>query len=94
MCKKVKTRVGRGVGVTYGFGAGVGPHQGFVLGPFLFNIVSDMLTDGVREGLPWDMLYADDVVLEDESKEEIQHSLSKWGMALESIRMKMSRPKT
>lgn len=33
------------------------------------NIVFDVLREGVREGPPWDRMYADDMVLMDESKE-------------------------
>lgn len=45
-------------------------HQGSALSLFLVNIVSIVLTEGVREGPPRDM-YADDVVLVNESKEKL-----------------------
>ena len=41
----------------------VGVHQGFVLSPLLFIIVMDTLPEEFREGLPWEVLYADDLVL-------------------------------
>ena len=34
-----------------------------VLSPLLFIIVMEAVTHNVREGLPWEMLYADDLVL-------------------------------
>ena len=45
------------------FGVNVGVHQGSVLNPLLFIIVMEAVTHSVREGLPWEMLYADDLVL-------------------------------
>ena len=41
----------------------VGVHQGSVLSPLLFAIAMDQMTKGVRVGLPWELLYADDLVL-------------------------------
>ena len=39
----------------------VGVHQGSVLSPLLFIAVMEVLTQGVKEGLPWELLYADDL---------------------------------
>src|SRR5260221_1756421 len=50
----------------------VGLHQGSVLSPLLFVIVMDMVSKELREGLPWELLYADDVVLMAESEEELR----------------------
>ena len=41
----------------------VGVHQVTVLSPLLFTIVMEALTQDVRVGLPWELLYADDLVL-------------------------------
>ena len=41
----------------------VGVHQGSVLSLLLFMAVMEVLTQEVREGLPWELLYADDLVL-------------------------------
>ena len=40
----------------------VGMHQGSVLSPLLFTIVLDVLSQNFRGGLPWELLYADDLV--------------------------------
>ena len=56
-----KTRVRVGSEMSEEFGVMVGVHQGFVLSPFLFNIVVDVVTEGAREGLLMEMLYADDL---------------------------------
>ena len=80
----MKTRVRSGVGTTEGFEVKVGLHQGSALSPFLFNIVFDVLTRGVRRGVPWSMMYADDVVLCGEMSEEVERRLEEWRVALES----------
>ena len=49
--------------VSKGFGVKVGVHQGSVLSPLLFIIVLETLSRRFREGLPMELLYADDLVL-------------------------------
>lgn len=46
------------------------------------------MTEDVREGPSWDMIYTEDEVL---SKEYLQHSLTKWRMGLESRWEKITR---
>ena len=41
----------------------VGVHQGSVLSPLLFNIVLEALSREFHVGCPWEMLYADDLVI-------------------------------
>ena len=38
-------------------------HQGFVLSPFLFAVVVDVVTEFAREGALSELLYADGLVL-------------------------------
>ena len=45
------------------FPVSVGVHQGSVLSPFLFNIVMEEATKECGLGDPWELLYADDLVL-------------------------------
>src|SRR5260221_5452632 len=49
----------------------VGVHQGSVLSPLLFIIVLETLSKEFREGLPWELLYADDLALIAESEEKL-----------------------
>ena len=53
MYKDVKTRLRSGVGTTEGFEVKKGLHKGSALSPFLFNIVFDVLTRRVRQGVPY-----------------------------------------
>ena len=45
------------------FGVGVGVHQGSVLRPLLFILVLEVLSREFRTGVPWELFYADDLVL-------------------------------
>ena len=45
----------------------VGLHQWSALGPFLFAMVMDRLTDEVRQEAPWTMMFADDIAICSES---------------------------
>ena len=40
----------------------VGLHQGSVLNPLLFAVVMDVVSSETRNGLPFGLLYADDLV--------------------------------
>ena len=94
MYKNACTRVRSSVGVTEGFEVSVGLHQGSALSPFLFNVVMDVLTEGVREAVPWTIMYADDIVLCAERREELEEKLERWRVALEDSGLRISRSKT
>ena len=54
----------------------------------------DRLTDEVRIEPLWTMLLADDIVICEETKEEVKQRLECWRYALERTGMKVSRSKT
>ncbi|KAK3512523.1 hypothetical protein QTP70_015648 [Hemibagrus guttatus] len=58
------------VGQTEEFKVEVGLHQGLALSPFLFAIVMDQLSEEVRQESPWTMMFADDIVICSESREQ------------------------
>ena len=59
----------------------VGVHQGSVLSPLFFIIVT--LPEEFREGLPWEVLYADDLVLMAASQDELMEKIKQWKNGLE-----------
>src|SRR5207247_2865992 len=61
--KGVTTAVKRNSEESESFEVKVGVHQGSVLSPILFNIVIQAIADNFKKGLPWELLYADDLVL-------------------------------
>ena len=88
------TAVRYAVGVTEGFEVTVGLHQGSALSPCLFAMVMDRMTDDIREEAPWTMMFADDIVICSESKEQVEEKLESWRYALERRGMKVNRRKT
>ena len=69
-----------------------------MLSPLLFIIVMEAVTHSVREGLPWEMLYADDLVLVGEvlvgKCEELKEKLRKWNECLKNKGLKINEEKT
>ena len=62
-------------GVIKDFRVGMGLHQGSALSPFLFTLLMDELTRGIQDELPWCMLFADDIVLIDETRQGVNVKL-------------------
>ena len=88
------TAVRCAVGMTDRFKVKVGLHQGSTLSPFLFAMVMDRLTDEIRLESPWTMMFADDIMICRESREQAEASLERWRYALERRGMIVSRSKT
>ena len=88
------TAVRCAVGVTEGFEVKVGLHQGSALSPCLFAMMTDRMTDDIREEALWTMMFADDIVICSESKEWVEEKLESWRYALERRGMKVNRRKT
>ena len=82
------------VGTTESFKVKVGLQQGSALSPFLFAVIMDRLTDEVRREPPWTMLFADDIVIFEETREEMEQRLEACRYALERRGMKVCRSKT
>ncbi|KAK3545442.1 hypothetical protein QTP70_007642 [Hemibagrus guttatus] len=94
MYERSRTVVRCAVGQTEEFKVEVGLHQGSALSPFLFAIVMDQLSEEVRQESPWTMMFADDIVICSESREQVEENLERWRFALERRGMKVSCSKT
>ncbi|KAK3531989.1 hypothetical protein QTP86_002267 [Hemibagrus guttatus] len=90
MYERSRTVVRCAVGQTEEFKVEVGLHQRSALSPFLFAIVMDQLSEEVRQESPWTMMFADDIVICSESREQVEENLERWRFALERV----SRSKT
>ena len=72
----------------------IGLRQGSALNPYLFALVMDEVTRDIQGNIPWCMLFADDVVLVDESQAGVNRKLELWWQTLESKSFRVSRTKT
>ncbi|XP_070054805.1 secreted RxLR effector protein 78-like [Nicotiana tomentosiformis] len=71
----------------------MGLHQGSTLSPFLFSLAMDSLTRHIQGEVPWCLLFADDIVLIDETRGGVNERLEVWRHTLESKGFKLSRTK-
>ena len=94
MYKDVRSRVRVGDGYSEEFGVGVGVHQGSVLSPLLFIIVLEALSREFRTGCPWELLYADDLMISAESMEELLVNVQTWKTEMEKKGLRVNMGKT
>ena len=94
MYKDAMTCVRTCDGDTRDFPIKIGLHQGSALSPYLFALVMDEVTRDIQDDIPWCMLFADDVVLIDESRAGVNRKLEVWRHTLESKGFRLSRTKT
>jgi Reverse transcriptase (RNA-dependent DNA polymerase) len=72
----------------------IGLHQGSTLSPYIFTLVMDEIINDIQGDIPWCMLFADDVVLIDDSRIGVDQKLELWRQTLESKSFRLSRTKT
>ena len=65
----VVTTISSPAGETTEFPITVGVHQGSTLSPYPFALVMDELTINIQDDVPRCMLFADNIVLVDETRE-------------------------
>ena len=93
-CEEASTAVKMEEGLSDWFNVKVGLHQGSALSPLLFIIVMDVITKKVKGGLPWELLYADDLVLMADDETELKKMLKSWKDTLEEKGLKVNLGKT
>ena len=94
MYAEATTQVKSTVGTSEKFNVKVGLHQGSTLSPYLFDLIMDVITAEVRDEVPWSVMFADDVVLVDLTREGVERKLELWREALEDRGLRISRVKT
>nr|XP_033508478.1 secreted RxLR effector protein 78-like [Nicotiana tomentosiformis] len=75
MYDRVNTRVRTVGGDSDHFSVMMGVRQGLALSPFLFALVMDVLTHHIQEDVPWCMLFANDIVLIEETRDGVNLQL-------------------
>jgi hypothetical protein len=94
MYDNVVTSVRTSDGDTNDFPINIGLHQESALSPYLFALVMDEVTRDIQGGITWCMLFADYVVLVDESRTGVDQKLELWRRTLEAKGFRLSRSKT
>ncbi|ETN82559.1 reverse transcriptase [Necator americanus] len=72
----------------------VGVHQGSSLSPLLFILCMDTITKEIQKQHSWTLLFADDVMLASESRDDLQKHVQSWKDQLQQYRLRLNKPKT
>ncbi|VDP13990.1 unnamed protein product [Heligmosomoides polygyrus] len=72
----------------------VGVHQGSALSPFLFVLTLDYIVNHLEEGPLRAILYADDIALVADSREELEEKVQLWQGALIDNGLRLNLRKT
>ena len=67
-----------------------GLHQGSALSSYLFELIIDELTTHIQRKVPWHMLFAYDIMLVDELRNDVNAKHNRWQKTLESKGFKIS----
>ena len=81
-------------GTSEHFEVGIGLHQGSALSPFLFIMLVDTISQDVRNDLPWELQYADDLAIIDVTSTDTQNRLESWQKVLTDNGLKINVAKT
>ncbi|KAE8684196.1 myosin-J heavy chain-like isoform X2 [Hibiscus syriacus] len=79
---------------TEAFPVEIGLQQGSALSPYIFALIMDDIYCATPDGVPWCMLFADDIVLVAETRTELNSRLATWKTALEEKGLRINIAKT
>ena len=94
LCSDAKTVVRTVYGNSNGFVVKVGMHQHSALSPLLFLMVMVVLSREFRVVLPWELLFADDLVMMAETEDDLLKRLNEWKDNVENRGMRVNMNKT
>ena len=89
-----RSRVQVGKSFSKEFELKVRVHQGSELSPLLFIIMLEASSREFQAGVPWENLYADDLVIISDSLEECVRRLLIWKEAMEKKELRVNAGKT
>ena len=72
----------------------VGVHQGSALSPLLFILVMDSITKDLQWEIPWTLLYANNIMLNANTREELQEQVEVWQAHLSHFNLCLNMQKT
>ena len=81
-------------GTSEHFEVGIGLRQCLALSPFLFIMLLDTISQDVRNELPMELLYADDLAIIDVTSTDTQNRLESWQKVLTDNGLKINVAKT
>ena len=95
MYNNARSRVRAGSGYSEEFEVGFGVHQGSVVNPLLFVTVLEALSKDFRVGVPWELFFADDLVIIATSLEECVERVKAWkeGLVSKGLHVNMTKTK-
>ena len=89
--EEAKTKAKVGSELSDEFSVKVGVHQAYVLSLLLLAMVVDEVTENARKDGMQQILYAGDLVLMEETLEELRENFDEWREAFESKGMRESQ---
>ena len=95
MCERTKGRVVVGSGLLEEFPVNIGLRQGSAISPLLFIMVMELISKKISmKDVLRKMMYADDLAIIAESKQEIQEVLEEWKEVFKKHGLRMKLEKT
>lgn len=89
-----RSRVQAVAGTSRAFSITAGVHQGSALSPLLFVLVMDTVTRDLQKPAPWTLLYADDVMLASQNKNDLELQVQAWSDRLGTFGLRLNTAKT